>query len=116
LKGEGKLHLRIPPDSEVEAIRKAATKTVVEYPLIGGKYHHVDNEVFDDKKWWKDILDVSITGWDDLFDKNEKPIPVTAENKVLLMNKVLEVIEAYATGMGILRKTKAEKIKAAEKN
>jgi len=32
------------------------------------------------------------------------------------MNKVLEVIEAYATGMGILRKTKAEKIKAAEKN
>lgn len=116
LEGGGKLHLRLPPNEELTAIRERHTHKTVEYPFLNGKYHHVDNQTFDEKGWWAETLDKTIVGWDDCFDRNQKPIPVTKENKSILFEVSLDFIKAYTAGMDTLRKARAAKWEAAEKN
>jgi hypothetical protein len=116
LKGGGKVHLRLLSGADLKAMRKACMTVSVEYPLLEGKYQRFeapkfDGELFDSMKW-----DRVITGWDLLFDRNEKQIPVTPENKVLLMERVLEFAEAVNEGLKSLKEAEKTRTEQAEKN
>lgn len=118
LAGGGKVHLRLLTIDDLKVMRKACLKTVPEYPLLDGKYQRFegqtfDGDLFDEMKW-----DRVITGWDDLFDRNKKPIPVIKENKILLMSpgKAPEFVRAVEEGLKTLKDADAEKFRAAEKN
>ncbi len=116
LKGGGKVHLRLLSGADLKAMRKACMTTAVEYPLLDGKYQRFevpkfDGELFESMKW-----DRVITGWDLLFDRNQTPIPVTPENKVLLMEKVPEFAETVNAGLASLKEAEKTRVEQDEKN
>lgn len=122
LKGGGKVFLRLLSGDDLKSMRKACMTTVAEYPLLKDpadgkeKYQRFeapkfDGELFDQMKW-----DRAITGWELLFDRNQKPIPVTPENKVLLMEKVPEFAEAVNDGLKALKEAEKARMEQAEKN
>ncbi len=125
LKGGGKIHLRLLSAEDFRAMRKACVKTVSEYPYLdidpadpkkGKKYFQFDREEFDGDLFREMQLDRNITGWDDIFDRNKKPIPVTKENKVLLYTVVPEFREAVDKGLAALKEAEKARAEAAEKN
>jgi hypothetical protein len=61
--------------------------------------------------------DLTITGWDNIRDRNTKvPVPITKENKTLLMEKVPEFAAAVNDGLKALKESEANRAEAAEKN
>lgn len=116
LKGGGKVHLRLLNAKDLKAMRKACVKVVAEYPLIEGKHQRFEAQQVDSDLWDTMLHDRTITGWDGLFDKNEKPIPVTPENKVLLMEREPVFREAVEAGLKALKEAETERVQAAEKN
>ena len=112
LKGGGKIYLKLRNEADEKEIRAACVKTVVEYPLLDGKYQRFESEKTDMILFVEMCWDKNITGWDDLFDCNEKSIPVTKENKVLLMKRVPLFREAVENGLQALKE--AEKNRAAQ--
>ena len=62
------------------------------------------------------IWDRGITGWDGISDKNKNPIPVTAENKELLMLRSQDFREAVEKGQAALKKAEEERAEAEIKN
>ena len=122
LVGGGKVHLRLLTGTDLREMRAACVKKVVEYPLLTdpatGKQHHQRFEVeeFDGEKFQRMGWDRNITGYDDLLDKNEQPIPVSTENKVLLMELVPEFAAAVASGLKILKEAEKARTEQAEKN
>jgi hypothetical protein len=122
LEGGGKVHLRLLTGTDLKEMRKACVKKVVEYPLLEdpatGKKRHVrfEAEDFDAEKFASMGHDRNITGWDDLYDRNEKLIPVTPENKDLLMERVQQFSEAVKEGNKALREQEKAEAEAAEKN
>lgn len=116
LKGGGKVHLRLLTGEDLKAMRKACLSTAVEYPLLDGKYQRFETEKFDAELFRQMGWDRNIVGWDDLYDRNEKPIPVTPENKALLMERVPEFKEAVENGNKALRDREKAETEAAEKN
>ncbi len=120
LKGGGKVHLRLMSRKDIKEIRDATTTVVSEYPLLGegkdAKYQRFEAEKVDVELLMEMRLDRNITGWDGLFDRNEKPIPVTKENKVLLMVMVPEFREAVDDGLAALKKAEMDRAEQLEKN
>jgi len=122
LKGGGKVHLRLRNEKDEKEIRAVCVSEVTEYPLlkdpVTGKedYRPFTHEKTDTDRRLEMSWDRNITGWDDLFDKNEKPIPVTKGNKVLLMTRVPEFLQAVMDGIKALMEKEKAKAKAAEKN
>jgi hypothetical protein len=116
LEGGGKVSLRLLSGVDLKAMRKACMTTAVEYPLLDGKYQRFEapkfnGELFEEMKW-----DRAITGWEALFDRNKKPIPVTPENKVLLMEKAEEFAAAVNAGLASLKEAEKVRTEQAEKN
>jgi len=120
LKGGGKVHLRLLTGTDIKAMRKACFKKVIEYPLVGegkeARYQRFESEEFDAEKFASMGHDRNITGWDILYDRNETPIPVTPENKDLLMEKVSEFREAVTNGNKLLKEREKAEAEALEKN
>ena len=114
LKGGGKVHLRLLTGTDIKEMRKACLSNIVEYPLLDGKYQRFEGTKFDEELWESMKWDRGITGWDNLFDCNKKAIPVTPENKALLMERVMEFRLAVENGLKALKEAEAEKEK--EKN
>ncbi len=124
LKGGGKVHLRLLSGDDLKEIYKATFAMVPEYVLLKDpatgkeKYQRFEgqkfnSDLFDAMKW-----DKAITGWDDLFDKNSTPIPVTKENKVLLMTsgKAPEFVTAVEDGLKALQEIDKARAEAVSKN
>jgi len=121
LKGGGRVHLRLLMSNDLKEIRKATITTVIEYPLLkaaDGKETYqrfeaqrFDPDLFDEMKW-----DLAITGWDDIYDCNQIPIPVTKDNKNLLMKLVAEFKQAVEDGLKALQDADKERHEAARKN
>jgi len=122
LGGGGKVHLRLMTATDIKEITKATMTTSPEYVLLEdpetkkkeykrfeGQKFNVD--LFDEMKW-----DRIIEGWDNVLDKDEKPIPVSSENKTLLMTRVPDFAKAVNDGLKALKKEEEKKQKAAEKN
>lgn len=116
LPGGGKVHLRLRNEQDEKEIRAACITPVVEYPLLDGKYQRFESEKTDLDLFFEMSMDRNITGWDDLFDRNEKPIPVTAKNKVALMKLVPVFRDAVNAGIKALKEKEAAEAKALEKN
>ncbi len=122
LKGGGKVHLRLMDDKDVREINAACFKTKAEYPLLKDpvdgkeKYQRFEGREVDSGLLIEMRLDRNITGWDDVFDRNNKPIPVTKENKVLLYRLVADFREAVDNGLKALKETGDARTEQAEKN
>jgi len=124
LKGGGKVHLRLLSGDDLKAITKATSSVVPEYVLLKDpnetieRYHRFESRKFDSDLFDEMTWDLAITGWDNLFDKNEKPIPVTKEMKVYLMTsgKAPEFVEAVNNGLKALRESEKANREASEKN
>jgi len=116
LSGGGKVHLRLLSGDDLKTMRKECFTKRVEYPLLGGKFQRFEAEDFDAEKFARMGWLRNITGWEDLFDRNGKPIPVTDENKVLLMEKVAEFREAVTEGNKALKEAEKARAEELEKN
>ena len=116
LLGGGKVHLRLRSEKDEKEIRAACTTKLVEYPLLDGKYQRFETEKVDYELFAEMSFDRNITGWDDLFDKNKKPIPVTKENKVLLMKNVQLFRVTVENGLKALKVAESAKVENAPKN
>ena len=116
LDGGGKVRLRLLTGTDLREMRKACTSSAVEYPKLDGKFQRFEAESFDGEKWTQMSRDRNIVGWDDLFDRNETPIPVTSENRALLMERVPAFREAVEAGNKALKEGEAARVEAAEKN
>lgn len=116
LEGGGKVHLRLRSEADEKKIRAACFKKVAEYPFLDGKYQRFEVETIDMDLFMEMSFDCNITGWDDLFDWNKKPIPVTKGNKVLLMKNVPLFQKAVNDGLKKLKEDEAKSAEQAEKN
>ncbi|PKN20883.1 MAG: hypothetical protein CVU71_03640 [Deltaproteobacteria bacterium HGW-Deltaproteobacteria-6] len=124
LKGGGKVHLRLMDSEDIRELQKACMTSVPEYPLLKNpetgkdEYRRFDAPKFDGDLWDEMMWDRVITGWDDLFDKDKKPIPCTKENKVLLMTcgKAKEFVDAVNNGLKTLKDQDKARSEATEKN
>lgn len=116
LGGGGRLQLRLLDIDDLKAMRKACIRTVPEYPKIDGKYQRFEGREFNGDLWEEMLWDRTIMGWESIFDRNEQAIPVTKENKALLMTRVPEFVRAYEEGMKALKAADEERAGAAEKN
>jgi len=122
LKGGGSVDLRLATADEVKSAMKACVKVNPEYPLLKdpetGKesYKRFEGREFDGDLFEEMMWDFNIIGWKAIFDRNEKEIPVTKENKALLMRKVSEFREAVENGLKAIKEAEQEKTEEAEKN
>jgi hypothetical protein len=114
--GGGKVHLRLLSGEDIRAMRKACLSSVPEYPLLDGKYQRFEAQNFDSDRWDLMLWGKVITGWEDLYDRSGTPIPVTDENKLLLMNRVPEFRETVEAGMVALKEAEKAKAEQVEKN
>jgi len=116
IKGGGRLRLRLLDSEDIKAMRNACIKKNVEYPLLGEKYQRFENQEIDEDLWNQMLWDRTILDWEGILDAKERPIPVTAENKVLLMEHVPVVIDAYGKGLKALKDADKQKQEELEKN
>lgn len=125
LKGGGKVHLRLRNEADEKEIREACVKTVVEYPylfdvvdgktLTTGKYVRFESEKTDTDLFLALCWDRNIIGWEGVLENGEL-VPVTKENKVLLMEKSVAFQEAVTNGLKALQGAFKTKSEQAEKN
>lgn len=116
LEGGGRVHLRLLDITDIRDMRKACLKTVPEYPKLDGKYQRFEGQEFDNDLWNEMLWDRTIIGWEGIFDRDELPIPVTKEHKVLLMMRVSEFVKVYEEGIKALKAAEEARAEAAEKN
>ena len=125
LKGGGKVHLRLRGETDEKEIRAACMTTVVEYPYLldvvngetqtTGKYVRFESEKTDMDLFLSMCWDKNIIGWDGVLE-DKKPVPVTPENKVLLMRKSAAFREAVTNGLEALQTASKTRAEQAEKN
>src|SRR5574343_1261981 len=122
LRDGGRIHLRLLSSKDVREIGKATRKTVSEYPLLKdpatGKdgYQRFERQEFNFELFYSMRLDRNILGWEKLFDRNKKEIPVTQENKVLLYERVPEFRDTVEKGLKALKDAETARVEASEKN
>jgi hypothetical protein len=116
LEGGGRVHLRLLDITDIRDMRKACLKTVPEYPKLDGKYQRFEGQEFDNDLWNEMLWDRTIIGWEGIFDRDERPIPVTKERKVLLMMRASEFVKVYEEGIKALKAAEEARAEAAEKN
>ncbi len=81
--GEGRVCLRICDIETIKRIRKQTVKKRKEYRLNQRYAYDEVNEDLDFELTW----DYIIIDWKELYDINDKEIPCTKENKILLMSQ-----------------------------
>lgn len=116
LAGGGKVHLRLLTTQDIKEMQAACIKKETEYPKIDGAYQRFVAEQFDGEKFLEMRFDRNIVGWDGIFDKNKKPVPVTKENKFLLMTLSPSFAKAVDDGLAALKKAERERVEETEKN
>jgi hypothetical protein len=87
MEGGGRIQLRSVPPDAMRAIRKQTVKKRVDYPIVAGQPRRFEYEELDEDLQNELLWDYVIVAWENLFDRDGKPIPCTRENKVLAMNR-----------------------------
>lgn len=87
MEGGGRVQLQIVSADAFRAIQKQTVKKKIDFKKVEGtpgrfEFEEVDTDLQNALFW-----DAVIVSWENLFDKNKKPIPCTKENKVLLMTR-----------------------------
>lgn len=116
LEGGGRVHLRLLSIKDIREIRTACYSSVAEYPKLDGKYQRFEAQTFNDELFTEMRLDRNILGWENLFDKNGKEIPVTKENKALLYERSDVFRKAVDDGLQALQEAEKATAEASEKN
>lgn len=121
LRDGGRVHLRLMSSDDVREMRKACFATVTEYPLLEGddgvkRHQRFEGKRFDEDLWDEMRWDLCIIGWENICDRNQAPVPVSKENKVLLMSRVPEFFMAVEEGMKALKEAEKAKSEDARKN
>lgn len=116
VEGGGRVEFRLLSADELKEITKACVKKGVEYPRLDGQFRRfetvdIDNDLFNEMIW-----DRSIVGWEGLFDAQEREIPVTRENKCLLMTRIQAFADLHERAMKTLKEATDERAEASEKN
>lgn len=108
----GAIRLRIATAGLIDELRRKFVKTKPEY-RSGQRYERtdVDHNGYDSGLW-----DYCIVGWDGVEDEKGKPIPCTAENKMLLMRESPDFADIVRNCMDVLQEEKARRTEAAAKN
>ena len=108
----GYVDLRVCNGAALQEIRAQTVSRQVEY--VGGQryeYKETDAELEQSLIW-----DYCIIGWDGVEDQNDRPIPVSRENKVLLMLGSLKFSRFINKQHGRIAKDASELKKQAEEN
>lgn len=122
IKGGGKVSLRLLSDKDVREIVKITKKVVAEYPLLkdpdGGpdKYQRFEVVTFDDEVFDEMNYDRTILEWSGIETPGGEQVPVTKQNKVLLMKRSADFYDAVTAGRAELKKRATERRDAEEKN
>lgn len=117
LPGGGTLELRLLSVADLKQLRDTCVKITPEYPkLDDGQYHRFEGLQWDKDLWDALAWDLTIKSWSKLFDRDGNEIPVTRDNKVLLMTRSAQFRQAYDDGMKALKEAEKEALKEQEKN
>ena len=116
IKGGGRVNLRLRNEQDEKDIRAACISTIVEYPLLDGKYERFESEKTDIELYVTMSWDRNIKSWEGIFDKKKRAIPVNAENKALLMKRYPPFREAVEAGSKARKADESKKSAVAEKN
>ena len=116
MEGGGRIQLRTISVADFKAIQKQTVKKKVDYKKIEGtpgrfEYEAVDQDLQNELYW-----DAVIVGWENLIDKNEKPIPCTRENKTLLMTRSKKFLEFVVESLKVLAEEEAAQQETERKN
>jgi len=105
--GGGRVQLRTISVSDFKAIQKQTVKKKVDFKKVDGtpgrfEYEAVDQDLQNELYW-----DAVIVSWENLVDKNEKPIPCNRETKTLLMTKSKKFLEFVVESLKALAEDEA---------
>jgi hypothetical protein len=116
MEGGGRIQLRTISVADFKAIQKQTVRKKVDYKKIEGtpgrfEYEAIDQDLQNELYW-----DAVIVGWENLIDKNEKPIPCTRENKTLLMTRSKKFLEFVVESLKVLAEEEAAQQETERKN
>lgn len=116
MEGGGRVQLRTISVSDFKAIQKQTVKKKVDFKKVDGtpgrfEYEAVDQDLQNELYW-----DAVIVSWENLVDKNEKPIPCNRENKTLLMTKSKKFLEFVVESLKALAEDEAAVQEEERKN
>lgn len=111
-----KVHLRLLSETDIAEMRAACITVVPEYPLLDGKYQRFEAQKFDGALFERMRVERTILGWSGVQDANGVDVPVTAENKLLLVHLVPDFAKAVDAGLKALKDAEAARLEAREKN
>ncbi len=116
VEGGGRVEFRLLSADDLKTITAACIKKVDKYPKLDGQFRHFEAVETDWDLWNEMLWDLSIVTWEGLYDAQEREIPVTRENKLLLMTRVPAFAELHERAMKALKGTADEQAEASEKN
>lgn len=116
VEGGGRVEFRLLSAEDLKAITTACIKKGVEYPKLEGQFRRFETVETDFDLWNEMMWDLSIVGWEGLFDAQEREIPVTRENKCLLMTRIQAFADLHERAMKTLKEATDERAEASEKN
>ncbi len=116
LEGGGRVQLQTVSADAFKAIQKQTVKRKVDFKKIEGtparlEYEEVNTDLQNELFW-----DAVIIAWENLSDKNGKPIPCTKENKVLLMTRSAMFVKFITDSLKAVSEDEAKVAEQAAKN
>jgi hypothetical protein len=104
--------IRVLSSADLEKINKKTVKHRVEYR----RGQRLEYEKIDDKKRNELTWTHCIVDWEGIYDEEDKLIPCTDENKVLLMQHAPSFTSWVADSLEALNEDGAQRLESAEKN
>lgn len=112
-----KVSLRICSLDELKRIRKQTVKEKFAFKRLDGAPYRVKWDETDEDAQSLMIWDYCIVDWQEMYDKDGKtPLPLTAENKVMLMNKSASFAKFVTDSMTKLNEMQEQGKEVSEKN
>jgi hypothetical protein len=113
---EGRVQLRIITTEIYREIKKKTVKKRIVYKTVDGKPSRFEYEEEDEDQRSQLFWDYNIVDWENFFDISGKPIPCTAENKMLLLSRVPRFLDFVNKSLDQLRKDEEFYAEEEEKN
>jgi hypothetical protein len=112
-----KVSLRICSLDELKRIRKQTVKEKFTFKRLDGAPYRVKWDETDEEAQSSMIWDYCIVDWQEMYDKDgETPLALTAENKMMLMNKSAKFAKFVTDSMTKLNELQEQGKEESEKN
>lgn len=116
LEGGGRIQLRPMNVDILKDVRKQTIKRKVEYKRVDGKAERFEIEDINEDLQSELFWDYVIMAWENLLDADEKPIPCTKENKMLLLTHSAKFVAVINEALRKITEDEDIKLEEAEKN